>query len=103
MVACLVWTPSLNIGFCGESSRRTDNFEASYRFSVQSGCDLAEHVLYVSFPPSVTEYYTAKSHLVRGQLDYAKFVTPIAVQSVADNIRSVTRETPYDDEEFANS
>ncbi len=96
-------TPSRPLGLCGDAVQGVKNFEASYKFSVQSGCDLGEHSLYVSLPPSVLDYYAGKGHLIRGQLDYARFVTPSAVQSVAENIRSVTRETPYDDEEFANS
>ena len=81
----------------------TGNFEHSYTFTVQNGYYLTEHTLFVSFPPSVTEYYAGQNHIVHNMMDYAKFVTPNAVQSIAENIRSCTSESPYEDEEFANA
>jgi hypothetical protein len=54
-------------------------------------------------PPSVNEYYNGKSHTLINEMDYDKYVTPSAVQSIADNIREVTNATPYNDEEFANA
>jgi hypothetical protein len=52
--------------------------------------------------PSLQEYYAGQSHSINDEDDYPKFVTPDAVKSVAENIRNITRNTPYDDEEFAN-
>src|SRR5512134_3306870 len=98
LIICLVWAPSLNQGFCEVVAEDKSNFEASYAFTVQDGYYLADHTLYVSFPPSVMEYYTKKNLMVRNPMDYAKLVTPSAVQSIADNIRSVTGEVPFSDE-----
>ncbi len=99
----LAWSIVPNQVYCGESLLITDNFERSYKFSVQNGCYLSEHTLYVAFPPSVAEYYAGQSHIVYNMMDYAKFVTPNAVQSIAKNIRSCTSQSPYEDEEFANA
>jgi len=103
VVLGLAWDFALNKGFCGQVSEETTNFESSYTFTVQNGYYLADHNLYVSFPPSVRDYYAGKSHTVNNQMDYVKFVTPSAVQSLAENIRNLTRELPYNDEEFANA
>ncbi len=99
----IVWSSIPNQVSCAEPSQATDNFERSYTFSIQNGYYLSEHTLYVAFPPSVAEYYAGKSRIVYGMMDYAKFVTPNAVKSVAENIRSCTSESPYADEEFANA
>jgi len=99
----LVWASALSQVFCSSVPSATSNFESSYKVSVQNGFYVADHTLYVSVPPSVHEYYNGKSHTVINEMDYVKYVTPSAVQSMADNIREVTNATPYNDEEFANA
>jgi len=99
----LAWASALNQSFGSKSSGSTKNFELSYMFSVQNGYDLVDHTLYVSITPSVYEYYAAKSHIINGAGDYAKLVTPVAVQPIAENIRNTANATAYPDEEFANS
>jgi hypothetical protein len=54
-------------------------------------------------PPSLYDYYHSKSHLINGDSDYLKFVTPGAFKSIAESIQNVTRNKPYSDEDFANA
>ncbi len=98
----LAWTAILNPVLGIQISPETGNYEASYTFTVQNGFYQSDHVLYVSLPPSLEDYYGGKSHAVNNEDDYPKLVTPNAVKSIAENIRNITRNTPYDDEEFAN-
>lgn len=102
----LAWSSALNQGYCSQvsqASNSTNNFESSYTITIQNGYYLSDHTLYVSSPPSVKEYYARKSHTISGVMDYAKFITPTAVQSIAENIRNISRDSPYSDEEFANA
>ncbi len=99
----LAWVSVLNTASGIQISPETGNYEASYTFTVQNGFYQSDHVLHISFPPSLREYYAGKSHLLNDGDDYPKFVTPDVVKSLAENIRNITRNTPYDDEEFANA
>lgn len=103
IVVGLAWASSLSVGFSTETSQEASNFESSYKFTVRSGYYESDHELHVAVPPSLKEYYQMVSHTVNGERDYVKFVTPSAVESIAENIRSITRNTPYDDEAFANA
>jgi hypothetical protein len=98
----LSWTAELSTASNIQLSPETGNYESSYSFTVQNGYYQSDNTLYVSSPPSLKDYYTGKSHTITSEQDYAKFVTPEAVTSIAKNIRKITRNTPYDDEEFAN-
>jgi hypothetical protein len=77
------------------------NYAHTYTFNVQFGQD--RHTLYVSVPPSLYAYYLGETHSLSYDWDYSKFVTPSAFESVADNLRNVTRNLPFNDEEFANA
>ena len=99
----VAWIATLGTASSIEASPKIDNHESSYTFAVQNGYYRSDHSLFVSLPPSLRAYYAGKSHNVNNEKDYAKFITPEAVQSVADNIRNLTRDTPYNDEEFANA
>jgi hypothetical protein len=99
----LAWASALNQVLGAQPSKKSNNYESSYTFNVQNGYYLAERTLYVSITHSLRDYYVGKSHTIINEKDYAKFVTPNAVQSIAGNIRNFTRDTPYDDEEFANA
>src|SRR3990170_7417606 len=99
----LAWTAELNVAFSIQLSPQTGNYESTYSFTVQNGYYRSDHTLYVSLPPSLKDYYQGKSHTVTNEKNYAEFVTPDAVKSIAENIRNITRNTPYDDEEFANA
>lgn len=103
LVVGFSWAFILNQGSCGQVSEGTTNFESSYTFTVQNGYYPTDHNLYVSFAPSVRDYYAWKSHAINSQMDYVKFVTPSAVLSIAENIRTITSEIPYNDEQFANA
>jgi hypothetical protein len=99
----LAWIAVLNSALGIQISPETGNYEGSYTFTVQNGFYQSDHVLYVSLLPSLYGYYYGKSHAVYNENEYPKFVTPDVVKSIAENIRSITRNTPYDDEEFANA
>src|SRR4030066_890287 len=101
LVVGFSWAFALNQGFCGQVSEDTSNFESSYTFTVQNGYYPTDHNLYVSFAPSVRDYYAGKSHAINSQMDYVKFVTPSAVQSIAENMRALTGEHPSNDGQFA--
>ena len=77
------------------------NYDQTYSFQVQFG--LLSQNLHVSVPPSLYEYYSAKTHSLADDSEYATLVTPDAFKSVAENIRNLTRDKPRSDEEFANT
>jgi hypothetical protein len=81
----------------------TSNYDRAYTFDAEHNNHRAEYSLYISVPTSLYDYYSSKSHSVNGDLDYAKFVTPDAVKTIAENIRNLTRSEPNSDEEFANN
>ena len=99
----LAWTAELSTALSVPLSPETGNYETSYTFTVQNGYYRSDYTLFESLPPSLRDYYHGKTHTVNNEKDYAKFVTPGAVQSIADNIRNITQNTPYNDEEFANA
>jgi hypothetical protein len=99
----LAWTAELSTASNIQLSPETGNYESSYSFIVQNGFYQSANTLYVSSSPSLKDYYTAKSHTITSEQDYAKFVTPGVVTSIAKNIRNITQNTPYEDEEFANA
>ena len=99
----LAWTATLNVAFSIQLSPETGNYESTYTFTVQNGYYRSDNVLYTYLSPSLRDYYRGRRHTVNNEKDYAKFITPNAVQSIAENIRNITRNTPYDDEEFANA
>jgi hypothetical protein len=77
------------------------NYDRSYTSAVQFGLD--EHKIYVSIPPSLYDYYHGKSHTITSEAQYSTFVTPVAVASIAKNIRNMTSKEAYGDEEFVNA
>jgi len=81
----------------------TSNYERTFTFDVQYGYYQFSHKLYVSMPPSLYEYYHTRSHVIRTDSNYAKFVTPDVFKSVAENIQNVTGDLPYSEEQFANA
>lgn len=97
------WISTLNLAFSTPVSPETGNYDSKFTFTVQNGFYKSDHTLYVSMPPSLELYYSEKSHSMNGEKDYSKFVTPNAVKSIADNIRNLTQNTPYADEEFVNA
>src|SRR3972149_4050541 len=82
-----------------------DSFAGNYdrTFSSQVQFGLVSHELYVSVPSSLYDYYSGKTRSISDDSQYASFVTPDAFQSIADNIRNLTRDKPRSDEEFANT
>ncbi len=58
----------------------------------------AAYKLNVVIPQSLLEYYSARSRRLSSEKDFAKFVTPYALEPVADSLR----ELYADDEDFTN-
>jgi hypothetical protein len=98
----LMWLSSLGEALAAEGSS-ADNYDHMYTFSVQFGYYQLSHKLYVSIPPSLYDYYSAQSHIMRSDGDYSKFVTPSVFKSIAENIQNATRNLTHSDEQFANA
>ncbi len=78
-----------------ETNEKTSVLSAQYRLFNQD--------LFVSVQPSLYAYYSNMTHVLKNDGDYAKLVTPQAVQPIADSIRKITRNMPSSDEQFANA
>ena len=87
----------------GAAYHLTSNYDRAYTFDVKHNNYRSEYRLYISVPSSLYDYYHSKSHSVNGDRDYSKFVTPDAVKTIAENIRSNMRNETNSDEEFANN
>ena len=77
------------------NGEKSNTFQAQYKLNNQR--------LYVSVPPSLYDYYGNMSHTVNSDSDYAKFVTPQAVEPIAASIQNITRNLPHSNEQFADS
>ena len=77
------------------------NYEKTNTFQAQYG--ILNQKLYVSVPPSLSDYYGNMSHTVNVDSDYANFVTPQAVEPIAEGIQNITRNMPYSNEQFADA
>src|SRR4030042_2045473 len=80
----------------------SSTYDRTYTLDFEHGDSRSTYTLYVSVPPSLYDYYRGKAHNVNGDREYAKFVTPDAVQTIAKNIRNISFNRPNSDEEFAN-
>ena len=78
------------------------SYDRTYTFDVERGNSQSTYTLYMVVPPSLYDYYNSKSHSVNGERDYAKFVTPGAFITVAENIRKIASTSSSSDEDFAN-
>ena len=87
----------------GAEYSSASKYDRTYTFDAQYGYYPFSHRLYTSMPPSLHDYYNSKSHFMRGDGDYSKFVTPSVFKSIAENIQNVTGNLPYSDEQFANA
>ena len=77
-------------------------FDRTYTFDVERGNSRFTHKLHTFVPPSLYDYYSNTTHLVKGERDYAKFVTPSVFKTIAKNLRKVTPNRSNSDEDFAN-
>jgi hypothetical protein len=101
VLGLILVSPSVEVFGADYSS--ASNYDRTYTFDVQYGYYRISHKLYVSVPPSLYDYYRDRSHSMRGDGDYSKFVTPEVFKSVAESIRNVTSDVPYGDEQFADA
>ena len=93
----------LGITLSAEQNNLTSStYDRTYTLNVEHENHRSTYTLYVSVPPSLYDYYRGKTHSTNGEREYAKFVTPDAVQTIAKNIRNITNNRPNSDEEFAN-
>ena len=76
------------------NAEKTSTFQAQYRLNNQK--------LYVSVPPSLYDYYGNMSYIVNSDGGYASFVTPQAVEPIAESIENITCNLPYSNERFAD-
>ena len=75
----------------------SESYNQSYQLLDQpNGSDY--YRLNVAVPQSLYEYYREKSHTLNSNNDFAKFVTPYALEPVAGSLWEICT----DDEEFAN-
>jgi len=84
-------TPTSIVANC----KKTSTFQAQYEINNQK--------LYVSVPSSLFNYYGNMSHTVSAYSDYADFVTPQAVESIAENLQNITGNLAYSNEQFADA
>ncbi len=61
------------------------------------------HRLYLSVEPSLISYYGNLSDALSSDRDWAKLVTPNAVQPIADSILKITHDLSNSDEQFADA
>jgi hypothetical protein len=80
----------------------SSNYDRTYTLNIEHENHRSKYTLYVSVPPSLYDYYRSKTHSPNGEREYAKFVTPDAVKTIAKNIRNITSNRLNSDEEFAN-
>jgi hypothetical protein len=80
----------------------SNNYERAYTFDVKHGNYRFTQTLYTSVPPSLYDYYRSEVHQVNGERDYAKFVTPNPVRTIAENLRRIAPNGSKSDEDFAN-
>lgn len=78
----------------------------TYDFYVNTGSiwnPWEKHTLYVSVTQSLYEYYQGQDHSRRSNSDYPKFVTPDAVEPIAERIWSICQYKAHSEEQFANA
>ncbi len=73
----------------------SSNYHAQYK--------LFDRDLFLSIQPLLYVYYSNLTHTIPRDTDYAKFITPKTVQPVADAILSLTQNSSYPEEEFADA
>jgi hypothetical protein len=73
----------------------------SHQSDLLSG--LYNQKLYISITPSLYNYYVNMSHSINDDSDYAKFITPQAVEPIAESIQKITDKLPHSDEQFADA
>jgi hypothetical protein len=65
--------------------------------------NLLDQNLYVSIQPSLYIHYNNQSHSIPQDNSYAKFITPMSLQPIADTILEATQNLPHPEEQFANA
>ncbi len=76
---------------------------ASTESALNAEYGLLNQKLYVTIQPSLYSYYSNLSHSLANDYAYAKLITPHTVQPIADNLRNLTQNLPYSDEQFADA
>jgi hypothetical protein len=76
--------------------------DRAYTLNVEHENHRSTNTLYTYVPLSLYDYYRSENHQVNGERDYAKFVTPAAVRTIAENMRKLAPNRSSDNEDFAN-
>jgi hypothetical protein len=71
--------------------------------SFQAHYTLFDKTFTVSIQPSLYAYYNNLSHTIPRDSGYAKFITPKAIQPIADTIQTLTQNMSNPREQFANT
>jgi len=79
----------------------SETYNHSYSCNAQFGIN--NHEINISVPQSIYDYYLTKTHSLRNESDYQNFVTPQVMTAIAEDIRNMTANSEYSDEEFANA
>jgi hypothetical protein len=86
----------------GTENNLINTYDCAYTFDVEHGNYRSTQTLYTYIPPSLYDYYRSETHHVSCERDYAKFVTPDAFITIAENMRKITSNGSNSDEDFAN-
>lgn len=86
----------------GTETNLVNNYDRAYTFDVEHGNHRSTQTLYISVPLSLYDYYHSEAHQVNGERDYAKFVTPDAIRTIAENLQRIAPNGSNNDEDFAN-
>jgi hypothetical protein len=92
LTATLIITAALLTPHC-----LADNYTTSYQLLNHTN-STTHYRLNVIVPQSLYEYYTAKTHTLTTGNDFDKFVTPYALQPIADSLKQIYT----DDEDLTN-
>ena len=71
--------------------------------NIQAQFNLSNQKLDVLIPPSLYNYYNNITHKINNDNDYAKYITPQAINPIAESIKNITRNLPNSNEQFANA
>jgi hypothetical protein len=86
----------------GSEYSLVNSSDRAYNLDVKHESYRSTNTLYTYVPLSLYDYYRSETHQVNGERDYAKFVTPAAVRTIAENMRKLAPNGSSGDEDFAN-
>jgi len=106
MFALVLLIAAMLSSYCSATTHEfTYDFYVHYVYDVWTGTwnPTESHKLYVSVTESLYEYYQDKDHSRHSNSAYPKFVTPEAVEPIAERIWSICQNEEHSEEQFANA